>query len=91
MVWAGASFDGKCPLVFINPEFKFDAEYYRQYVCENMLKPWAAETYGDNFWIYQQVSATFIFSYKTTFFRMVPHFIQQQRHKTGLHVMFPIT
>ena len=56
MVWAGISYAGKLPLVFIDPQARFNAVYYRERILRDVLKPWADETYGEEFWVFQQVS-----------------------------------
>lgn len=54
MVFAGVCYDGKLPLVFIDPEFCYDQTYYRN-VLRGTLRPWAERHFGEEEWCFQQV------------------------------------
>jgi inhibitor of nuclear factor kappa-B kinase subunit alpha len=54
MVFTGICYNGKLPLVFIDPEYSYDQVYYRN-VLRGTVRPWAREEFGDEPWTYQQV------------------------------------
>jgi hypothetical protein len=55
MVWAGICYNGKLPLVFVDPSFSYDQAYYRQKVLRETLRPWTESFFGDERWTFQQV------------------------------------
>lgn len=57
MVWAAVTADGRSPIVFVDPDIKSDATYYREDVLVAALKPWVCEHFGRRPWTFQQDSA----------------------------------
>lgn len=57
MVWAAVTADGRSPIVFIDPGFKVNAQYYRENILEVALKPWADKHFDYRPWTFQQDSA----------------------------------
>ena len=56
MVWAGITFDGKAPLIFIEEDVKINQMIYRTMLQDKVL-PWAQEQFRDRHWTFQQDSA----------------------------------
>ncbi|EYC05389.1 hypothetical protein Y032_0082g1553 [Ancylostoma ceylanicum] len=56
-VWAGITESGRTPLVFLGKGFEMNAELYRSFVLETLLKPWAKKHFGNARWMFQQDSA----------------------------------
>ena len=46
MVWVAITADGRSPLIFIDRGVKTNAEYYRENMLEDALKPWASKHFG---------------------------------------------
>jgi inhibitor of nuclear factor kappa-B kinase subunit alpha len=56
MVWAGITYDGKTPLIFIENGVKINQKTYRT-MLNDQLMPWAQSHFGDRHWTFQQDSA----------------------------------
>ena len=77
MVWAAVTADGRSPIIFIEPDVKVNATYYRENVLEAALESWARKNFGRRPWSFQQDAAP---SHKARVNREwlknhVPHFI----------------
>ena len=57
MVWAGVTYNGKTPLVFIDEGVKVNQELYLTQILQQKLVPWTAEHFGDQKFTFQQDSA----------------------------------
>ena len=56
MVWAGITYDGKTPLIFIKEGVKVDQVVYQTMLQDKVL-PWAQDPFVDRHWTFQQDSA----------------------------------
>jgi len=57
MIWAGMTAEHKTPIHIVAPGVKVNKEYYCSQVLEAVVQPWAAKTFGDQPWTFQQDSA----------------------------------
>ena len=57
MVWAAITHDGKTPLVFVETGVQIGQYVYRE-MLQDRLIPWAEEHFGEEYWCFQQDSAS---------------------------------
>ncbi|KIH55529.1 hypothetical protein ANCDUO_14312, partial [Ancylostoma duodenale] len=56
MVWAGITYIGKAPLIFVHEGVKIQGPQYFA-ILESKFLPWALQCFGEEMWTYQQDGA----------------------------------
>ena len=57
MVWAGVTYNGKTPLVFIEEGAKINEELCKSQVLQQKLVPWTLQRFGNQGFTFLQDSA----------------------------------